>query len=226
MTAGTYTVSLTATNPSGSDTETKTSYITVNETSPEPPVANFVGSPTSGNVPLTVNFTDLSTGDITSRSWTFGDTGTSTAQNPSHTYSSAGTYPVSLTVTGPGGSDVETKTNYITVANPPPPASSMHVHSITVTTISASKGLRRGRAEVVIVDNFGDPVEGASVTGSFMEDIVEPGTANTNSSGVAVFLTSGTAKGRFHLTFCVDNVYRLGIGYNEVDNVETCDSNY
>ncbi|MBU1319037.1 MAG: S8 family serine peptidase [candidate division Zixibacteria bacterium] len=82
---------------------------------PTPPVANFSGSPTSGTVPLTVNFTDLSTGSVTSWSWTFGDGGTSTAQNPSHQYTSANTYTVSLTVTGPGGSDGETKTNYITV---------------------------------------------------------------------------------------------------------------
>ena len=69
---------------------------------PPAPVANFSGSPTSGTEPLTVNFTDLSTGSITSWAWTFGDGGTSTAQNPSHTYTSAGTYTVALTVTGPG----------------------------------------------------------------------------------------------------------------------------
>jgi subtilisin family serine protease len=63
-----------------------------------PPVANFSFT-TSG---LTANFTDLSTdgdGTIVSRSWTFGDGSTSTAQNPSHSYAAAGTYIVSLTVT-------------------------------------------------------------------------------------------------------------------------------
>jgi PKD repeat protein len=90
-------------------------YNAVNTGPPPAPVANFSGSPTSGTVPLTVNFTDLSTGSITSWSWTFGDGGTSTAQNPSHQYTSTGTYTVSLTVTGPGGSDGEIKTNYITV---------------------------------------------------------------------------------------------------------------
>jgi PKD repeat protein len=118
--AGIYTVSLTVTGPGGSDGETKTDYITVTDPIP-PPVAEFAGSPTSGEAPLTVNFTDQSTGQITSWSWTFGDGGTSTAQNPSHQYTSAGTFTVSLTVTGPGGSDGETKTNYITVTGPPPP---------------------------------------------------------------------------------------------------------
>jgi len=108
---GTFTVTLTATNACGSDQEVKTGYITVSCT---PPVANFSGSPTSGNAPLTVNFTDLSTG-ATAWSWNFGDGGSSTAQNPSHTYNSAGTYTVTLTATNSCGSDGETKTNYITV---------------------------------------------------------------------------------------------------------------
>jgi PKD repeat protein len=72
-------------------------------------VADFYGTPTSGTEPLTVDFTDQSTGSIDTWSWTFGDGGTSSAQNPSHTYTSAGTYTVTLTVTGPGGSDDEVK---------------------------------------------------------------------------------------------------------------------
>ncbi|MDH3890241.1 MAG: PKD domain-containing protein [candidate division Zixibacteria bacterium] len=90
-------------------------YDAVNTGPPPPPVAAFVGSPTSGTEPLTVNFTDQSTGSITDWSWTFGDGGSSTSQNPSYEYTSAGTYDVTLTVTGPGGSDGETKNGYITV---------------------------------------------------------------------------------------------------------------
>jgi PKD repeat protein len=84
-----------------------------------PPTADFTGSPTSGCAALTVEFTDQSTGEIDSWSWDFGDGTTSTAQNPTHEYASAGSYTVSLTVTGPGGSDTETKTNYITVSTTP-----------------------------------------------------------------------------------------------------------
>ncbi len=85
---------------------------------PVAPVAAFTGTPTSGVAPLTVNFTDQSTGPPTSWSWTFGDGGTSTLQNPSHTYTTAGTYTVSLTATNSVGSDNETKTNYITATEP------------------------------------------------------------------------------------------------------------
>lgn len=83
------------------------------------PVADFSASPLSGCAPLTVNFTDQSTGEVTSWSWDFGDGGTSTEQNPSHDYTTAGTFTVALTVTGPGGSDTETKTDYITVGETP-----------------------------------------------------------------------------------------------------------
>ncbi|MFC2168338.1 PKD domain-containing protein [Acidobacteriota bacterium] len=117
--AGTYTVSLTVTGPGGNDTETKVDYITVTEPAPE---AAFSGTPLNGGKPLAVTFSDLSTGAITSWSWDFGDSSTSTLQNPIHTYTDVGTYTVILTVSGPGGTDPETKTNYITVSNPAPVA--------------------------------------------------------------------------------------------------------
>ena len=82
-----------------------------------PPIAGFSGTPVSGQKPLNVAFTDSSTGIISSYSWNFGDGTTSTLRNPSHQYTTAGSYGVNLTVTGPGGSDLESKTNYITVTN-------------------------------------------------------------------------------------------------------------
>ncbi len=109
---GQFTVSLTAANAYGEDTEIKPDYITVTVA---PPVADFVGNPTSGPVPLTVNFTDLSTNDPTSWSWSFGDTGTSGVQHPSHEYTGTGQFTVSLTAANAGGQDTETKSNYITV---------------------------------------------------------------------------------------------------------------
>ena len=116
--AGIYDIRLTATGAGGSDTKTEPNYITVNEAAP---VAAFSGTPSlSGPKPLTVSFTDSSTGSISSYSWIFGDGNTSTARNPSHTYFTVGSYTVTLTVTGPGGSDFENKINYITVTNATP----------------------------------------------------------------------------------------------------------
>jgi len=116
--ASDYTVSLTAENAGGSDTETKTNYIHVDPPGPQPPVAEFEGVPTSGEAPLDVSFTDLSTNSPTSWSWDFGDTGTSGAQNPSHEYTAVDSYTVSLTATNSYGQDTETKVDYITVTSP------------------------------------------------------------------------------------------------------------
>ncbi len=123
---GTYTVSLTVTTADGSNTQTKDPYISVsNGPGTSPANAAFSGAPTAGNAPLTVVFTDASikgSSDITGWSWTFGDGGASTAQNPSHTYLSNGSYTVGLTVTTVSdGTDTETKPNYVVVTSTPVP---------------------------------------------------------------------------------------------------------
>ncbi|AKB30295.1 cell surface protein [Methanosarcina siciliae T4/M] len=103
----------------GTDKRYLFGFTTEEEQKPSIPVANFSANPLSGDAPLTVNFTDLSTGDgITTWAWDFDYDGNadSNEQNPSHSFNSTGTYTVSLTVTGDGGSDTETKTNYITAS--------------------------------------------------------------------------------------------------------------
>ena len=117
---GTYTVNHTVRNDDGTDSEEKSNYITV--TAKTLPVAQFTATPTSGKAPLTVQFTDTSTGEVTTRSWFFGDGATSTEQNPIHTYTTPGNYTVSLTATNAGGSNIETRVDYITVMAPPPVA--------------------------------------------------------------------------------------------------------
>jgi len=119
-TAGVYAVSLTVSNGTSSDTETKTAYITVGD---PPPTANFVGTPTVIPVGGTVDFTDLSSGTPTSWAWTFtgGTPASANTQNPAGIqYNTAGIYPVSLTATNASGSDTETKNNYITVGDNAP----------------------------------------------------------------------------------------------------------
>ena len=91
-------------------------------TGPTPPVANFTVPSCTINVACT--FTDASTGTVTGWDWDFGDgTPHGTTQNPPHTYEAAGTYQVTLTVTGAGTTSSET--NQITIAaaaNTPPTA--------------------------------------------------------------------------------------------------------
>jgi PKD repeat protein len=82
------------------------------------PVAVFSAIPLSGDVPLQVAFADHSIGPVDEYAWSFGDGGSSTASGPAHIYFEPGSYSVSLTVTGPGGSDTMTRTGYITAAQP------------------------------------------------------------------------------------------------------------
>jgi PKD repeat protein len=113
-TPGTYTVALTVAGPGGSDTETKVDCIEVAE--PGSLVADFTGNPVSGFVPLMVSFTELSSGDVTSWFWTFGDGGSSTDPNPTYVYALPGTFTVSLKVSNSESFDIEQKLNYITVS--------------------------------------------------------------------------------------------------------------
>jgi PKD repeat protein len=84
-----------------------------------PPVADFSAETTNGEAPMTVTFLSDSLWSISEWQWDFGDGVGSTEENPIHTYDNPGTYTVRLTVTGPGGTDTEIKTDYITVGYKP-----------------------------------------------------------------------------------------------------------
>jgi PKD repeat protein len=112
---GTYTVTLTVTNAYGSNSETETGYITVAAAAGVVD-ANFTGTPTSGDNPLTVTFTDTSTGVPTNWLWDFGDSsGTDSTQNPTHIYTEPGIYTVSLTAWNGLSTDTESKEEYVSV---------------------------------------------------------------------------------------------------------------
>ncbi|CAG0937263.1 partial Collagenase ColH, partial [Thermoflexales bacterium] len=112
---GVYTVTLTIADLTTTVSLTRSSYITVYQ----PVQAAFSASPLSGTAPLVVTFTNQSTGDYTDWLWDFGDGVSSTQANPTHTYA-AGTYTLSLQITGPGGTDILTRTNYIHASVPQP----------------------------------------------------------------------------------------------------------
>nr|WP_319376593.1 DUF3344 domain-containing protein [uncultured Methanoregula sp.] len=110
--AGTYTVSLNVTNAQGSNTLTRSSFITARIPSV---AASFTANKTSGDAPMTVSFSDTSTGEPESWSWDFGDGTNTTGQNPVHTYSSYGTYTVKLTTANSAGSSTATITISVNV---------------------------------------------------------------------------------------------------------------
>lgn len=86
---------------------------------PVNPSAGFIGSPTSGTAPLTVQFTSTSRG-ANAFDWNFGDGGTSPAQNPRHTYSVPGIYSVDLDAwdSCSGNTDRAGISNFVTVTRP------------------------------------------------------------------------------------------------------------
>jgi PKD repeat protein len=174
------------------------------------PVAAFNSAPNAGNAPLLVSFTDTSTGDVSARLWDFGDGATSTAQNPNHAYA-AGTYTVSLTVTGPGGNDTETKVNLIAVADAPPPGGQLVLanpvpgtagvqNSYVITgctpgrTVGVYTGLQLG-ASVVNLGNCGGIPLGLARPFRLV------GRAAANANGIATIVAgvpAGAAGRTFH----------------------------
>ncbi len=114
---GNYTINLTVTNAYGSNTLTRTTFITVGSPAP---VAAFNAIPVSGMAPLRVQFTDASVGrNITGWAWDFTGNGTidSTAQDPVCIYNQAGNYTVGLTVTDADGTNTSTKAGFVLVTN-------------------------------------------------------------------------------------------------------------
>ena len=116
--AGSYTVALTATGPNGVDTLTRTNYVTV---SPSPPLALFSANTTTGKKDLRVEFTNESI-RYSSSSWNFGDGNSSSDTNPIHTYTTSGTFDVSLSVTGDAGTDTFTSPGLVIVEDVQTPA--------------------------------------------------------------------------------------------------------
>ena len=133
--AGSYTVALTATNASGSNTHTVASYITITAT----PTVNFIVSDSLLSCPiLNVTFTNGTTGSSSPHyKWDFGDGTTSTLTSPSHSYSLPGSYPITLVDSdGTGCTGSKVKTAYVRVDSVPVP----HFAAATTTycTLPAS----------------------------------------------------------------------------------------
>ena len=101
-TPGTYTITLTILKIEGGklvkSTIVKQDFITVEEGPDSGFVASFTAAPVNGPAPLSVAFTDTSTGDPRFRNYNFGDGMTSSLKNPVHTYRKPGSYTVSLTI--------------------------------------------------------------------------------------------------------------------------------
>ncbi|MSU59546.1 MAG: PKD domain-containing protein, partial [Pedosphaera sp.] len=167
--------------------------ITFTLSNPPPPVVNFTATPTTGLAPLAVNFTNLTTG-ATNYAWNFGDGNVSAALNPANTFSNAGSYNVTLTATGLGGTSSLTLTNYITTTNAPPPPPPV---------VAFTADLTNGLAPLVV--NFTNLTTGATNfawdfgDGNISAD-ADPANTFTNAGAFSVTLTADGPGGTSSLT--------------------------
>lgn len=173
---GTYTISLTATGFGGTSKKTRIGYITANAVVPVP-VVSFTGTPLSGYIPLSVTF-DNNTMGASSYVWTFGDLSGSVSENPTHIYTSAGIYDVTLTALNAGGSTTLTIPSYITALTVPAPTVDFDQTPITgiyasITTITFTN-LTTGVGPITYLWDFGDS------------------TTSTSENPTHVYSTSGT----------------------------------
>ena len=146
---------------------------------PIAPKADFEASPTYGTAPLTVTFTDKSTGTITQWEWDFDNDGNvdSTVQNPTYIYSNPGWYTVKLTVTGPLGSDTLVKERYILVVS-----NVYYVDSVNGNDANGGTGWG---------DAFATIGKALSVAGDYAQVLVADATyneTNLNFNGKKIYL--------------------------------------
>src|SRR4051794_19666152 len=153
------------------------------------PTANFTYTPTSGPAPLAVSFTDTSTGSPTSWAWDFGDGATSTAQNPSHTYTTAGTYTAKLTATNASGSNAASKTVTVTGGTTDPGASgsvtagqstqSSNAAAVTSVAIPKPGDVRAG--DVLIAQITADATPSVSAAPAGWSTVISPRSVSTSA---------------------------------------------
>ena len=178
-----------------------------------PPTAAFTHTVTG----LQADFTDTSTdpdGTIGEWSWDFGDgVGTSTAQNPTYTYGSAGTFDVTLTVTDDGGASSQT-TNPVTVSETPPPTATVHVGDLD-GVVEAGKGKNRWRAvlTVEVHDEGHAPLAGATVAVFWSGATSGTGTVTTGPDGRGS-ISTGNTRGDGTVLFGVSGVTVFGHAYD------------
>ncbi|MBE0536419.1 MAG: PKD domain-containing protein, partial [Phycisphaerae bacterium] len=123
--AGTaYNVTLTSTTGSASTCADAVRFVKVSQAGA--PAAAFYADRIRGGAPFTVQFYDQSSGEVNQWQWDFGNGQYSNQRSPSHAYSKAGLYTVSLAVTGPHGTNTKTRYDYVDIK----PSTTEHIYLI------------------------------------------------------------------------------------------------
>jgi PKD repeat protein len=210
--AGDYTVSLTVDDGNGGS-DTASAQVEVTAAPNNPPTAD-IGGPYSGaeGVPISFDGSQSSDpdGDFLTFSWDFGDGNTGTGAAPSHTYTSAGDYTVSLTVDdGNGGSDTATTTASI---------SAVAQSSIHIGDLDASRTPIRNKWVAIVIiqvhDDQHNPVEQATVSGMWSDGVSGTDSCMTDASGLCTITTSEILKKVPSSTFTVNDISHATLSYD------------
>jgi PKD repeat protein len=197
----------------------------VPEAAGQAPQAVLDAAPTSGTVPLTVDFSAAGSSDadgsIVSYAWTFGDGATASGPTASHSYTTAGSYTAQLRVTDDSGLSA-TRSVAITV-DPVVAVLPMRVADIGLSLVVDKRGRTNALAAVTVHDGNGLPVAGATVSGSWSGVTSGSASVATGSNGVATFKSSRLRKSGT-VTFSVTSVTLDGYSYRADLNAETSDS--
>lgn len=215
---GTYTAVLTVTDNQGL---TATQSVQIQVTAPNiNPTAVIAASSTSGVAPLAVTFGGSGSSDpdgtISNYAWNFGDGTTGSGSTVSKTFSAAGTYTVTLTVTdNRGGKGMSS----VVIQVSPNQSKVLRVGSITLAVVTTSSG-KSVRATVRVTDGNGVAQSGVTVAGAFSGLVTRNVSDKTESSGVAV-MTSPSTKASGTVTFKVTGLDKRGYTYNAALNAVT-----
>ncbi|HUP14788.1 MAG TPA: PKD domain-containing protein [Acidimicrobiia bacterium] len=184
------------------------------------PTASFTFACTNLSCDFDGTGSSDSDGSISSYDWDFGDGSSGSGAHVTHTYTVADTYTVVLTVTDNAGA-TGTATAEATVAE----SALMHVSDVSVSLLVRDTKAR-ATAVVTVVDETGDPVVDATVTGDWLLNgtlVQSDQTALTGSDGRASLIKrfDGIASGDV-IEFCVTNITHGSLVYDPSANVETC----
>ncbi len=216
--AGTYTAVLTVTDSQGL---TASQSVQIQVTAPNiNPTAVIAASTTSGVAPLAVTFSGSGSSDpdgtISTYAWNFGDGTTGSGSTASKTFSAAGTYTVTLTVTdNRGGKGMSS----VVIQVSPNQSKILRVGSITLAVVTTSSG-KSVRATVRVTDGNGVAQSGVTVAGAFSGLVSRNVSDKTGSLGVAV-MTSPSTKASGTVTFRVNGLDKRGYTYNAALNAVT-----
>ncbi|RKZ10997.1 hypothetical protein DRQ50_14090, partial [bacterium] len=157
--------------------------------------------------------------------WTFGDGGTSTAQNPSHTYNAAGTYNVGLTATNAQGSDTATKNGYITVTEPGANPTTMYVSDMAISRTKSGPNYY-GVCDITVLDDQGGAVNGALVAVSYDGPTSGTTSGTTAADGTVTLQANGMKRPPGEWCFEVTDITHATLTYDPNSNVTTrsCES--